>query len=83
MRKGEKQSFASRVREELIRLPAGKPCCMLSEISALTQTSGHLAFRGGGWSNFAGYCRSARRDYFVPGFRYYYLGFRVALVPVQ
>ena len=49
MRTGEKQSFAARVREELIRLPAGKPCCMLSEISALTQTSGHLAFRGGGW----------------------------------
>ncbi len=49
MRTGEKQSFAGRVREELIRLPAGKPCCMLSEISALTQTSGHLSFRGGGW----------------------------------
>ena len=49
MRTGEKQSFAARVREELIRLPAGKACCMLSEISALTQTSGHLAFRGGGW----------------------------------
>lgn len=49
MRTGEKQSFAARVREELIRLPAGKPCCMLSEISALTQTSGHLALRGGGW----------------------------------
>ena len=49
MRTGEKQSFAGRVREELIRLPAGKACCMLSEISALTQTSGHLAFRGGGW----------------------------------
>ena len=49
MRTGERQSFAAKVREELIRLPAGKPCCMLSEISALTQTSGHLAFRGGGW----------------------------------
>ena len=49
MRTGERQSFAAQVRGELIRLPAGKPCCMLSEISALTQTSGHLAFRGGGW----------------------------------
>ena len=49
MRTGERLSFAAQVREELIRLPAGKPCCMLSEISALTQTSGHLAFRGGGW----------------------------------
>ena len=49
MRTGERQSFAARVREELIRLPLGKACCMLSEISALTQTSGHLTFRGGGW----------------------------------
>ena len=30
-------------------MPAGRACCMLSEISALTQTSGHLSFRGGGW----------------------------------
>jgi len=49
MKKDEKQSFSARVKAELIRLPAGKPCCMLSEISALTMTSGHLAFRGGGW----------------------------------
>ena len=49
MRRTDTRSFSSAVREELIRLPAGKPCCMLSEISALTQTSGHLAFRGGGW----------------------------------
>ncbi len=48
MRTNERQSFAASVREELIRLPAGKACCMLSEISALTQTSGHLSFRGGG-----------------------------------
>ncbi len=47
MRAKERQSFAALVREELIRLPTGKPCCMLSEISALTQTSGHLALRGG------------------------------------
>ena len=43
------QSFSGEVRAELVRLPAGKSCCMLSEISALTMTSGHLAFRGGGW----------------------------------
>ena len=49
MRTGEGQSFAAGVRDELIRYPMGKACCMLSEISALTQTSGHLAFRGGGW----------------------------------
>ena len=48
MRAGEGQSFAARVKDELIRLPLGKSCCMLSEISALTQTSGHLSFRGAG-----------------------------------
>ena len=49
MRAADTRSFSASVREELNRLPAGRPCCMLSEISALTQTSGHLAFRGGGW----------------------------------
>ena len=49
MRTGDGQSFSARVKNELIRLPLGKPCCQLSEISALTQTSGHLSFRGGGW----------------------------------
>jgi len=49
MRATDTRSFSAGVKEELIRLPAGKACCMLSEISALTQTSGHLAFRGGGW----------------------------------
>ncbi len=48
MKNEKKQSFASSVREELVRLPLGKACCMLSELSALTQTSGHLSFRGGG-----------------------------------
>jgi DNA-binding protein WhiA len=43
------RSFSASVKEELIRMPAGRACCMLSEISALTQTSGHLSFRGGGW----------------------------------
>lgn len=48
MRNDEKQSFSGRVKDELIRLPLGKSCCMLSELSALTRTSGHLSFRGGG-----------------------------------
>ena len=48
MRNEDKQSFSARVREELVRLPLGRTCCMLSELSALTQTSGHLSFRGGG-----------------------------------
>ena len=51
MRREEGQSFSSRVKEELVRLPLGKTCCMLSEIAAFTQTSGHLGFRGrGGFS---------------------------------
>lgn len=41
-------SFSSTVKEELVRLPLGKSCCMLHEIGALTQTSGSLALRGGG-----------------------------------
>ena len=49
MRERDGQSFSAQVKEELIHLPLGKSCCMLSEISAMTQTSGHLAFRGGGW----------------------------------
>ncbi len=39
-------SFSSAAKDELIRLPLGKSCCMLSELSALTQTSGSLALRG-------------------------------------
>lgn len=49
MKTDTRQSFSAQVKAELIRLPLGKACCMLSEISALTMTSGHLAFRGGGW----------------------------------
>lgn len=48
MRREEGQSFSARVKEELVRLPLGKTCCMLSEIAAFTQTSGHLGFRGRG-----------------------------------
>ncbi|MBP3636587.1 MAG: DNA-binding protein WhiA [Clostridia bacterium] len=39
-------SFSSVAKDELIRLPMGKSCCILSELSALTQTSGSLALRG-------------------------------------
>lgn len=39
-------SFSSMAKEELIRQEMGKSCCVLSELSALTQTSGSLAFRG-------------------------------------
>lgn len=41
-------SFSGDVKEELLRLPMGKPCCMLSEIAALTQTTGSLGFQGAG-----------------------------------
>jgi formylglycine-generating enzyme required for sulfatase activity len=37
--------------------------------------------RGGSWGSVAGFCRSADRDGFYPGFRGYGLGFRVALAP--
>ena len=49
MRTSDTRSFSAGVKDELNRLAPGKACCMLSEISALTQTSGRLAFRGGGW----------------------------------
>lgn len=34
-------------------------------------------FRGGGWINYAYYCRSAYRFYGTPDFRYYNVGFRL------
>jgi uncharacterized protein (TIGR02996 family) len=36
--------------------------------------------RGGSWLNHGLHCRSANRSGYVPSFRYYFLGFRVALV---
>ncbi len=41
-------SFSSRVKEELMRVPPEKHCCMLSELSAFTQTSASLRLSGGG-----------------------------------
>ncbi len=41
-------SFSSTAKDELIRLPLGKACCQLSELSALTQTSGALSMQGRG-----------------------------------
>ena len=35
-------SFSSLTKEELIRLPLSKSCCVMSELSALVQTSGSL-----------------------------------------
>jgi formylglycine-generating enzyme required for sulfatase activity len=39
-------------------------------------------FRGGSWSSYSVHCRSAFRNYDVPGYPVYRLGFRVVLAPV-
>lgn len=44
-------SFSSNVKDELLRLPLGKSCCELMEISVLTQTVGSLQLKGGGRFN--------------------------------
>ncbi len=41
-------SFSQSVKDELCRLPLGKNCCMLSELTALYRTSGSVSFRGMG-----------------------------------
>ena len=53
-----------------------------------TDPTGHTSssvrvFRGGGWSIYARSCRSAERVYYSPRVRRSFLGFRIALVPVQ
>jgi len=47
-------------------------------------TGSYRVFRGGGWQNEAGHCRSANRGgNRTPGIRYYDLGFRILLAPGQ
>ena len=41
-------SFSAQVKQELIRVRPEKHCCMLSELSALTQTCASLRLSGGG-----------------------------------
>ena len=41
-------SFSGNVKDELCRMPLGKNCCMLSELTALYRTSGSLSFHGMG-----------------------------------
>ena len=41
-------SFSSQVKDELLRVKPEKHCCMLSELSALTQTCASLRLSGGG-----------------------------------
>jgi len=43
----------------------------------------YRVFRGGGWRSLAEFCRSALRSGWSPGSRNSYIGFRLALVPVQ
>jgi formylglycine-generating enzyme required for sulfatase activity len=39
--------------------------------------------RGGGWSGLGTHCQAAYRFWFAPSFRDFYLGFRLARVPVR
>ena len=41
-------SFSSQVKQELLRVQPEKHCCMLAELSALTQAAGSLRLSGGG-----------------------------------
>jgi formylglycine-generating enzyme required for sulfatase activity len=41
----------------------------------------YRVLRGGGWADDAEDCRSAYRNYYTPGYRNYYIGFRLALSP--
>jgi len=44
----ENRTFSQSVCEELNRISPERECCVLAELSALTQTSGSLGFLGGG-----------------------------------
>jgi formylglycine-generating enzyme required for sulfatase activity len=46
-------------------------------------TGSYRVFRGGSWNYPAGGCRSAIRIRFLPGGRFFNLGFRVSLVPAD
>jgi sulfatase modifying factor 1 len=41
-----------------------------------TDTGTYRVLRGGSWFDFAGYCRSAYRDFYAPGYRNVDFGFR-------
>jgi formylglycine-generating enzyme required for sulfatase activity len=43
----------------------------------------YRVYRGGSWGGLAARCRAAYRLRYSPDFRYYYLGFRPALVPSE
>ena len=54
-----------------------------SEDPAGPATGSHRMYRGGGWIYYLWFCRSADRARNGPAQRSNYLGFRVALVPVE
>ena len=45
------------------------------------ETGSYRVVRGGSWSDFAGFCRSATRDDYPPGTGSYFIGFRLVFVP--
>jgi formylglycine-generating enzyme required for sulfatase activity len=47
------------------------------------RTGSYRVYRGGSWSYYGQDCRSAYRDRLAPGGERYYLGFRLAAVPVE
>ncbi len=49
----------------------------------LFEKGSYRVARGGGWYNFARFCRSADRRRSVPGYRHYDLGFRLARSSVE
>lgn len=46
-------------------------------------TGSYRVLRGGCWYYYAYYCRAAIRDYYYPGYRLNYFGFRAVLPPGQ
>ena len=58
------------------------PCGSVTDLTGPSSGS-YRVCRGGSWRNYARGCRSACRGYDDPGYRYYFLGVRVALFPVQ
>lgn len=70
-------SFDQRVADEVAKLLAS-PKDVGEPHYDDKEPSHHRVDRGGAWLFGAGYCRSAARAGFVPGYRDFYLGFRLA-----
>jgi formylglycine-generating enzyme len=57
-------------------LPRGK-----NPVQTVKQSNDGRVLRGGSWSSYSGYCRSAARYYVAPDNRFNYFGFRVVVMP--